>query len=68
VADAIAYLRTHPDEAARMGQKGAQLVAEQWSVKAAVDRLEQNLQTVLNDVQQVRKRDHDGAGSWVSGH
>jgi glycosyltransferase involved in cell wall biosynthesis len=68
VADAIEYLRTHPNEAARMGQKGAQLVAEQWSVKAAVDRLEQNLQAVFNDGQQVRKRDHDGAGSWVSGH
>jgi glycosyltransferase involved in cell wall biosynthesis len=51
VADAIDYLRTHAGEAERMGQKGAQLVAEQWSVNAAVDRLEQNLQRVLNDVE-----------------
>ena len=50
VAEAIEYLRMHPDEAARLGNKGAQLVAERWSVKAAVDRLEQNLQTVLKDL------------------
>ena len=68
VADAIEYLRTHPDEAVRMGQKGRQLVAERWSVKAAVDRLEQNLQKVLDDVEQQRKRDHDGAGLWANGH
>ncbi len=59
VAGAIGYLRAHPNEAARMGQKGAQLVSEQWSVKAAVDRLEQNLQAVLNDVKQHRKGYHD---------
>jgi len=33
-----------------LGNKGAQLVAERWSVNAAVDRLEQNLQTVLKDL------------------
>ena len=32
-----------------MGQAGAGLVAERWSVAAAVDRLEQNLHTVLNE-------------------
>jgi glycosyltransferase involved in cell wall biosynthesis len=46
VADAIEYLRTHADEAARMGQRGAALVAERWSVNAALDRLEQHLLTV----------------------
>jgi len=49
VADAIEYLRNNPEEASRMGQTGAGLVAERWSVAAAVDRLEQNLQTVLNE-------------------
>jgi glycosyltransferase involved in cell wall biosynthesis len=43
VADAIQYLRTHPDEAARMGEAGTRLVAERWTVTAAVDRLEHHL-------------------------
>jgi glycosyltransferase involved in cell wall biosynthesis len=50
MANAIEYLRTNPNEAGQMGQRGAQLVAERWSVKAAVDRLEQNLNRVLNDI------------------
>lgn len=63
VADAIEYLRTHPDEAARMGRRGAQLVAERWSVRAAVDGLEQHLLAVLNDWRGNRTRDHAGPGS-----
>ncbi|HEV7475482.1 MAG TPA: glycosyltransferase family 4 protein [Pyrinomonadaceae bacterium] len=51
VADAIDYLRKNPNEAERMGQQGAALVAERWSVAAAVDRLEQNLQKVLHETQ-----------------
>ncbi|MFL6209376.1 MAG: glycosyltransferase family 4 protein [Pyrinomonadaceae bacterium] len=47
VADAIAYLLQHPTEAARMGQHARQLVVENWSVIAAIDRLEQNLIRVL---------------------
>ena len=49
VATAIEYLRNNREEASRMGQAGAGLVAERWSVAAAVDRLEQNLHTVLNE-------------------
>jgi glycosyltransferase involved in cell wall biosynthesis len=62
VADAIQDLRTHPEEAALMGQRGARLVAEQWSVKAAVDRLENNLQAVLNDAQRHVKGDGEETG------
>jgi len=47
LAGAIQYLRTHPDEAARMGEAGARLVAERWSATAAVGRLEQHLQAVI---------------------
>jgi glycosyltransferase involved in cell wall biosynthesis len=44
VANAIEYLRSHPNEAVLMGQRGARLVAGRWSIKAAVDRLEQHLE------------------------
>jgi glycosyltransferase involved in cell wall biosynthesis len=43
IAGAIQYLRTHPDEAERMGQTGARLVAERWTEAAAVARLERHL-------------------------
>ncbi|MEA2205882.1 MAG: hypothetical protein QOE77_2658 [Blastocatellia bacterium] len=61
VADAIDFLRQNPDEAARMGQRGKALVAEQWSVKAAVDRLERNLQAVRDDGD---KHSNDEGAAW----
>lgn len=40
IADAIAFLLAHPDEAARMGELGRQRVREQFSLKRMVTELE----------------------------
>jgi phosphatidylinositol alpha-1,6-mannosyltransferase len=39
VAEAVVYLLTHPEEARRMGERGRQLVAKEFTMEAMVRRL-----------------------------
>jgi glycosyltransferase involved in cell wall biosynthesis len=59
VGTAISYLIKHPAEAARMGQDGRRLVAEDWSVASAVERLEKNLVKAVDAAQQRRQGKRD---------
>lgn len=49
MADAITRLSHDPEYARRLGQAGRQQVVEQWSVEAAVERLEGRLKAAVED-------------------
>jgi len=48
VAEAIQKLVDHPEYATQLGQNGYQLVTEKWSIKSALDRLENRLVKLLH--------------------
>jgi glycosyltransferase involved in cell wall biosynthesis len=47
MAAAIQRLLDHPDYARRLGENGCQAVAERWTLKHSVDRLEKRLVEIL---------------------
>jgi glycosyltransferase involved in cell wall biosynthesis len=51
MADAVVRLLDDPEYARRLGQAARQQVVEQWSVEAAVERLEQKLLETLDNSQ-----------------
>ncbi|HEV2881616.1 MAG TPA: glycosyltransferase family 4 protein [Pyrinomonadaceae bacterium] len=51
MADAVVRLLDDPEYARRLGQTARQQVVEQWSVEAAVERLEQKLLETLDNSQ-----------------
>lgn len=49
MADAIAQLRADPALARTLGHQGAQLVRERWSLDAAIERLERQLEALCGE-------------------
>jgi glycosyltransferase involved in cell wall biosynthesis len=49
MAAAVARLSREPEYARRLGQRARQQVVEQWSLEAAVERLEQRLRAAFED-------------------
>lgn len=55
VAAAIEHLMENRDVASQLGENGERLVAEKWTIDAAVGRLEERLKEVLNNARLVTK-------------
>lgn len=54
IARAIEYLRDNPDVAHELGAAGRRMVAQRWSLEAAIDRIEQQLAQTLENARQSR--------------
>jgi glycosyltransferase involved in cell wall biosynthesis len=52
MAQAIDYLRDHPDIARALGANGRQIAEQQWSIEASIDRLEQRFAQALGHAQE----------------